>query len=115
MYGNTPPHVLYLEDAKWRLRELPMSKTGVFMSHLISPEFSLAPYPNVPWKNDWQTPGMRLQGLYNYPLFEGAADVFVWRLGLDFASDGRNRRYPGTDYLYLYWLARHAGILSAGE
>lgn len=115
IYGATPPNDLYVLDAKWRLREMPTLKAGVFMSHLVSPEFSLAPYPTLPWKNDWHTPGMRLQGLYNYPLFEGPADVFVWRLGLDFASDGSNRKYPGTDYLYLYWLARQAGILAAGE
>ncbi len=112
-YGSSKPAPAYLEDGKWRLREMPFPKGAVAIDHRISPEFCMGPYPSLPWKNDWLTED-QTQSLVSYPLFENRTDVMTWKNGLEYAFD-TTQHYPGTDYLHLYWFGRRHGIIAAGD
>jgi hypothetical protein len=113
-FGKTKPDAKWVEDGKWKLREMPFPKPKIVIDHRVDPAFCMAPYPSLPWKNDWVT-GERTQSLVGYPLFEDETGVMVWKNGMNYRFDSTNRRYPGTDYVHLYWFARKHGILAAGE
>ncbi|NOU31378.1 MAG: hypothetical protein HOO96_26060 [Polyangiaceae bacterium] len=114
-FGKTRPAAQWIEDGKWRLREMPFPKPSIIIDHRVDPSFCMAPYPSLPWKNDWTTSD-RSQALVSYPLFEGETNDMVWKNGImGYRFDSRGRRHPGTDYLHLYWFGRRHGILVPGE
>jgi hypothetical protein len=113
-FGKTKPGVEYLEDGKWRLREVPFPKPQIVIDHRVSPSFCMGPYPSLPWKNDWTT-NDRSQGLYSYPMFAEETGVMVWKNGMGYKFDATGRKSAGYDYLHLYWFARKHGILQAGQ
>jgi hypothetical protein len=111
--GPTSP---FVDDARWRLRELPHPKVSLDIDRRIGPEFCMSPYPSVPWKQDWmQYPTVdRTQGLATYPLFETTTDETMWKVGMDYL-DAAGVEVTGVDYLHLYWFARRYGLLAATE
>jgi hypothetical protein len=114
-FGKTKASADQVEDGRWRLREMPTVKPSqIAVDHRISPEFCMAPYPALPWKNDWTTTN-RTQSLLGYPLFEDSLGVMVWKNGMDYTYANAGVRYPGTDYLHLYWFARKHGLVAAGQ
>jgi hypothetical protein len=81
----------------------------------VGAEFVMAPFPSLPWKNDWTTTD-RTDGLYGPPLFELPLDVYVWRSGpFDYSGNVVDRLSPSVDYLHAYWLGRYLGLFSQAE
>ncbi len=111
--GASSPGV---DDARWRLREMPYPKISIDIDKRIGPEFCMSPNPGVPWKQDWmQYPDPdRTEGLATYPLFETTTDETMWKVGADY-RDSSGVEVTGVDYLHLYWFARRYGLLSASD
>lgn len=104
-----------LENALWRMRELPGPRSRLDVDHRVSADFVMSPYPSLPWKNDWTTTD-RTSSLHGYPAFETPQDVYVWRLGpFDYQRNTEPREYPGADYLHAYWLGRYIDAIAATE
>jgi hypothetical protein len=104
-----------VDNARWRLREVPSPRSRLDVDHRVGAAFVMAPYPSVPWKNDWTT-NDRTEGLYGYPLFETPLDVYAWRLGpFDYRENTVDHECPGADYLHAYWLGRHLALFTATE
>jgi hypothetical protein len=106
----------WLEDARWRMREIPHPKRGWDIDRRIGTEFCMSPYPSVPWKMDWmQYPDPdRTEGLAVYPIYESTMDVTLWKVGADYRSSSGYEN-TGADYLHVYWFARAFGLLAATE
>jgi hypothetical protein len=104
-----------VDNARWRLREIPSPRSMLDVDHRVGAAFVMAPYPSLPWKNDWTTTD-RTEGLYGYPLFETPLDVYAWRSGpFDYRENTVDHEYPGADYLHAYWLGRQLGLFTATE
>lgn len=104
-----------IDNARWRMREIPSPRSMLDVDHRVSASFVMAPYPSLPWKNDWTTTD-RTEGLFGYPLFETPLDVYAWRSGpFDYRENTSASEYPGADYLHAYWLGRYIGLFSATE
>ena len=85
------------------------------VDHRVSASFVMAPYPSLPWKNDWTTTD-RTEGLYGYPLFETPLDVYAWRSNpFNYQQNTSGSEFPGADYLHAYWLGRYLGLFTATE
>jgi hypothetical protein len=106
----------WVDDARWRFREIPYPKLSLDIDRRIGSEFCMSPYPAVPWKNDFMSypDPDRTQGLATFPLFEGGASVTVWMAGNDYV-EGSGMEASGADYVHLYWFARKYGLFSATE
>ncbi len=104
-----------VDNARWRLREMPSPRSMLDVDHRVSASFVMAPYPSLPWKNDWTTTD-RTEGLFGYPLFETPLDVYAWRSGpFDYRQNTSASEFPGADYLHAYWLGRYTGLFTATE
>ena len=114
--GWTDPDPERVEEGLWRLREFRAPKEHINIDWRINPEFSLSPFPELPWKFDWAT-GDRLSGLYGYPYFEQATGHFWLRSApLDNYYDRANETSEiSAGYLYLYWLLVDRGIIAGTE
>lgn len=115
-YGSGAKSSPFVDDMRWRLREIPYPKTSYPIDHRINPDFCMSPYPALPWKTDWMdypNPD-RTQSLVSYPIFEQETDVSYWKVGLNYDGGGPYES-PGVDFLHAYWYARKFGILSATE
>lgn len=112
-YGNAPADPASIDDALWRLREMPFPKSVQRVDHRISPEFCMSPYPSLPWKNDWTTTD-RTQALRSVPLFEEALDIYRFRLEMRYAGDTTGRP-PAPEYLVAYWFGRRYGLIGPAE
>ena len=106
-----------LADGLWLLREVSCPKTAAVIDHRIDlTEFSLSPYPALPWKNDWTTNQGRWQSISGYPLFEKFFDDYLWKDNpLSFETNTDNARKPGTDFSHAYWFGRRFGTIAANE
>ena len=102
-----------IDDALWRLREMPFPKSVMEVDHRVSPDFCMSPYPSLPWKNDWTTTD-RTQSLRSYPLFEDAMDLYRFRLEMKYAGN-TTARPPAPEYLVAYWFGRKYGLIPASE
>lgn len=104
------------ERTLWGLREFPYPKPTFEVNRQLDPDWLASPYPSLPWKTDWMTNAGRVQGLISYPTFMSKPSNYVWRStpfdGGDAASDVQ---HPAPDYLFVYWMARKAGIIAATE
>ncbi|MCZ7586371.1 MAG: hypothetical protein M5R36_25275 [Deltaproteobacteria bacterium] len=104
------PMTFEIDRAKLALAEFPAPKIRRDVDWTINPRFSMSPFPDLPWKLDWGL-GLRLRGLYAYPLFERDLDNFVWRAGsLDYKGGASDMEPPGVDYLFAYWWGRYHGL-----
>lgn len=111
-YGTTKDPAA-IDDALWRLREMPFPKSEHVVDHRISPDFCMSPYPSLPWKNDWTTTD-RTQALRSVPLFEDAHDIYRFRLEMKYSGDSRARA-PAADYLIGYWFGRKFNLIKATD
>lgn len=112
-FGNGPADPASIDDALWRLREMPFPKPIQEVDHRISPDFCMSPYPSLPWKNDWTTTD-RTQALRSVPLFEEALDIYRFRLEMRYAGSAQARP-PAPEYLIAYWFGRKHGLIAATE
>lgn len=110
-YAEASGHVI------WGLRSFHLPKNPHPVNHSIHPGFVLATYPSLPWKFDWEDNPERRQSIRNYPLLEHAPDSYWWNdAQFLIESNGFGGLHvPGVDYLFLYWLARSAGLISATD
>lgn len=101
-----------LEQIQWAQRSFPLPKHNFNVDHRLRADFVMSPFPTIPWKLDWMTNNDRQQSIRAYPLFEQVVDEYRWN-DSHFMLQGyglTDRRVPGTDYLFLYWLARNSQI-----
>jgi hypothetical protein len=112
-YGSGPDAAA-TDDAKWRLREMPFPKPMQEVDLRIRPDFSLSPYPSLPWKNDWTTTD-RTQALRTMPLFAEGLDLYRFRLGLVYRGGSETIKPPAPEYLLAYWFGRRFGLISAAD
>jgi hypothetical protein len=101
-----------IEQVQWGLRSFPYPKQPYTVDHRKSAGFVMSPLPSFPWKFDWLTNSERQQSIRAYPLFEQSIDEYRWNDGpFTIASLGLGeRRVPGVDYLFLYWLSRNSAL-----
>jgi len=105
--------------AQWSLREYPYPRVKLDLAydHSIGSEFCINPLPGMFWKTANKKFGPTesfFRGLYSYPAFEGAGvnSNFIWK-DLYFVYEGSTSRWNtngAVDYLYVYWMAKSAGI-----
>ena len=113
---GTAPHDDAALAARWRLREIPAPQTQMEVDHRIRSDFVMSPFPNVPWKQDWNQTD-RTQSLRSYPLFEATTyTVYDWKESpFTYRNNSTGLSYPGVDYLIAYWLGRHLGVFTEAE
>lgn len=107
-----------INTALWSLREIPMyrSRYDVYYDYSLKPDWVLSAWPRLPWKSvkDKQPIEYHMQGVYQYPLFEGFGygSNYIWKDGtfLFKGASQSNVIEPGTDYLFSYWMARWSGL-----
>ncbi len=106
----------FLDDTKWRMREIPYPKVSFDTDHRINPEFCMSPYPAFPWKNDWTNypDPDRTGSLREVPYFEYKNDVNLWKSGYEYKGPS-NYETPGVEVLHAYWYARKHGLFSAND
>lgn len=107
------PSSPFIQDAKSRMNEARYPKTSFNLDHRISSTFCMAPYPALPWKNDWTT-NDRSEGLDSHPLFEMHPDIMYWKTGQGYLGF-EGFEAPGGDFLHLYWFARKYGLFTAKD
>jgi hypothetical protein len=104
------------ERVVWGLREFPFPKPRHEVDRSLDPDWVASPYPSLPWKLDWMTNAGRRQGLISYPTYMGRPSNYVWRsTPLDAGDAASDVLHPAPDYLFVYWLARKHGLLSATD
>lgn len=100
-----------IDDATWRLREIPIPRGGLDVDWRINPGFCMSPLPELIWKNDWQT-GDRTQSLRAYPFFEMPASSYLWKDNPYRGYRGRGQdNLSGIDFLFAYWFGRVHGVI----
>lgn len=105
-------------DAVWSLREIPFPRSELRTGHGLRADFSLSPYPSLPWKFDWKTNQGRVQGLVVPPRFETSPDIYGWKdnpLASPARGSGPGERDGAVDYLFAYWLARVEGVVGPND
>lgn len=76
----------------------------------------LSPFPSHPWKLDWQTNPARQQALVASSPLEHVFDHYRWNdNAFSVARHLGDKEVPGVDYLFLYWIARQMGLISAQD
>ena len=103
------------QEALWGLRSFPMPKHPYPVDHRIREGFVMSPFPSLPWKLDWETNPGRQQSLTGHGMVEDVVDGYRWNGGpFGIASGGiGENQMPGVDYLFLYWIARDGGLITA--
>jgi hypothetical protein len=111
----TTPNQTDIDDARWRLREIPAPRLQLNIDHRVGSSFVMGPFPSLPWKNDWTT-NDRTDSLHGYPLFELPLDVYAWRSGpFDYVGNREGVKSPSIDFLHAYWLGRYLALFTASE
>ncbi len=106
---ETPPPEI--EASLWFMQQYTAPKASITVDRRIDPDFSLSPFPNLPWKNDWTTTD-RTQSLRAYPLFEMTMDSIMFKANpFTYRSFESGIRAGGIDYLFMYWFGRWAGVI----
>jgi hypothetical protein len=109
-YATPPPE---RERGLWLLREYPIVKQDLDFDHRVSAEFCMAPWPALPWKNDW-TVEDRSRSLAMLPLFERNLDHdYQWKAGPnEYKSNASTVEGAYIDFLVAYWFARYYGVIT---
>ena len=109
--GYTTPHKS-LEESIWMLESFPCPKTFQNYDWSINPDFCMSPFPELPWKFDWQEPSEdRTQSLVAYPLFEQNTSNYQWKTNPFVYKNTAYRINNAADYLIGYWFGRYYGVL----
>ncbi len=111
--GDFPAPPPQLEAALWTLREFPVVKQDFDIDHRISRSFCLAPWPALPWKQDWEQED-RTRSIVSYPLFEKSLDQdYQWKNGPNmYRSYAGSVEGAAVDFLVAYWFGRYHGVIT---
>ena len=111
---NQPNHPYWIDQAIWRLREIPTQREQFLIDWMINPKFTVSPYPELLWKYKESDSAERLQSLRAYPLFESTTSSYYWKDNP--FNKFRIWGYPGQsgiDFLIAYWFGRYYEVISA--
>lgn len=104
-----------VEDALWRMREIPLERAKYFVNWEINPDYCVSPLPELFWKNDWTTSN-RKQSIRAYPVFEKSGTNYFWKdniLNGNLGGGGENS--SGLDFYIAYWFGRFNNVISFDE
>ncbi len=114
-------------DSVWGLIEVPKVRSvGLMYGDLsLQPDWMYSSWPFEPWtalKGPWVVDKEKLnktnqrRGVFGYPIFEcaGMSSTYLWVDGTNgFPCNGSpNNIAFSADYLWIYWLARSADVIS---
>ena len=100
------------EQAIWALRGFPAPKPPYDVDYRIRDDYVPSPFPALPWKLDWLTEDRR-QVIAAPPMVEHKWDEYLWNDQHFSPGDPGvgDKRVPGVDYLFLYWVVRANGVI----
>ncbi len=109
-----------LSKSLWSLRDIPYPRSPYSASYdyRLRPDWCLSAWPDMPWKRLTGNPPpweYHYQGAYDYPIFESFAfgSTYIWKDGaFSYRGSTSPVEMPSADYLYMYWMARYAGMLN---
>ncbi len=102
-------------QALWGLRSFPLPKRAHSIDYRIRGDFVVSPFPSLPWQRDWLTNVRRLQGITAATLLAHRWDEYVWNdqhFAVSYSGLPAGINLPGADYLFLYWTAVDAGLVT---
>jgi hypothetical protein len=100
-----------LQKSIWILESFPCPKTFNYFDWRIHPKFCMSPFPELPWKFDWQKPDVdRTQSLIAYPLFEQNTSNYQWKTNPFVYKNTGYKLNNAADFLIAYWYGRYHGI-----
>jgi hypothetical protein len=109
---NKPNRPFWIEQALWRLREIPTIRGKYEIDWTINPKHTASPYPELIWKYRRAKAADRVQSLRAYPLFESAASSYYWKDNPFNLYKGPIRTgLSGIDFLIAYWFGRYHGVI----
>ncbi|HNW82400.1 MAG TPA: hypothetical protein PKG52_05840 [bacterium] len=105
-----------VEDALWRMREIPLERAKFFVNWEINPDYCVSPLPELFWKNDWTTSN-RKQSIRAYPVFEKSGTNYFWKDNIlnGNIGGGGGERSSGLDFYIAYWFGRFNNVISFDE
>ncbi len=110
---NKPNRPFWIEQALWRLREIPTIRGKYEIDWTINPKHTASPYPEMIWKYRRAKAADRVQSLRAYPLFESAASSYYWKENPFNLHKGPIRTgLSGIDFLIAYWFGRYHGVIN---
>jgi hypothetical protein len=108
-----PNHPFWIEQAVWRLREIPTTRGEYEIDWTINPKHTASPYPELIWKYTGKNPQDRVQSLRAYPLFESAASSYYWKQNpFNLHKGPIITGLSGIDFLIAYWFGRYHGVIT---
>ena len=112
---TTPPDELFY--SLWYLKSYIAPKKNINFDWSINPEFCISPYPNLPWKNDWNSqPDHRINSIRMYPNFEQNVDDYMFKSNpFSFKGKASENKMGGADFLFAYWFARYFNVIDDNE
>ena len=110
---HQPNHQFWIDQAIWRLKEIPLSRGGYEVDWTINPKFTVSPYPELLWKYKKSEAASRIQSLRAYPLFESTTSSYYWKdnpfkLFQGVGLSGQS----GLDFLIAYWFGRYHDVIT---
>ncbi len=109
---HQPNHPFWIEQAVWRLREIPTIRGQYEIDWTINPKHTASAYPELIWKYTGKNPEDRVQSLRAYPLFESAASSYYWKQNPFNLYKGPIRTgLSAIDFLIAYWFGRYHGVI----
>ena len=101
----------------WYLKSYIAPKKNISFDWRINPEFSMSPYPNLPWKNDWTSPNEnRTNSLRMYPNFQLNIDDYMFKsTPFGYRGWASNAKQGNADYLFAYWFARYFNVIDGSD
>lgn len=105
-----------VEDALWRMREIPLERAKYYVNWEINPEYCVSPLPELFWKNDWTTSN-RKQSIRAYPVFEKSGTNYFWKDNIlnGNKGGGSGENSSGLDFYIAYWFGRFNNVISFDE
>jgi hypothetical protein len=108
-----PNRSFWIEQALWRLREIPTIRGEYEIDWTINPKHTASPYPELIWKYTHAEAADRVQSLRAYPLFESAASSYYWKENpFNLHKGPIITGLSGIDFLIAYWFGRYHGVIS---
>jgi len=109
---NKPNRPFWIEQALWRLREIPTIRGEYEIDWTINPKHTASPYPELIWKYRRAKAAERVQSLRAYPLFESATSSYYWKENpFNLHKGPIITGLSGIDFLIAYWFGRYHGVI----
>ncbi|HSW61591.1 MAG TPA: hypothetical protein VLJ60_12385 [bacterium] len=105
-----------VEDAKWRMREIPVDRARFYVDWEINPQYCVSPIPELFWKNDWTTSN-RKQSIRAYPVFEKSGTNYFWKDNIlnGNRGGGGEKGVSALDFYIAYWYGRFMNVIVDSE